>query len=387
MATDARLIDDLFEINRRICLDLWNLCDANGIPSSLSPRLIFPTKGSQVRISEQEARIICCDLLNRLSYYFSIETPTKGRYVQTGQVGTRARTDLSLYKFENTYFKQVANIELKAHKSKFENIRKDIEKIVRERLTGNWFHTLKSFHGSTVKDMFKWLKASFLKHSNTFASERISIIFCFCVLKKREAYMRNFFYDPSSFEYASYVSEFFDSSDIRDKWQIFSQSGFAIKPEKKPYPAYIRKIEGEFEKPVWIWEERGSQLRNRFNLRALNWLNLDTELFKELLCKVEAHDPDVNRPFNNKASQEFRKWFEAPNKPLVEAAYALLSNWFLGEGIWYKGKSRAIAAGNLWDELFCARPTKRMTDPQRDYKILKERFESWWFNQRNCQER
>ena len=128
MKDNAQLVEDLFEINRRICFDLWNLCSDNNTPYSLSPRLIFPKKrDGTIRISEKESKTLCCGLLNNSNYYYSVETPTEQLY---GQGHRSALTDVSLYKLKNNQFEKVANIEFKAHKSNFDNIRKDIEKLV-----------------------------------------------------------------------------------------------------------------------------------------------------------------------------------------------------------------------------------------------------------------
>lgn len=94
-----KLQQDIFEINRRVCSGLWDIADVNNIPSGLSPRLILPRKrDGNVRISEQEARILYCGILNTLNYYYSIETPTEKVYRQTGNKPVSASSDLSLYR-------------------------------------------------------------------------------------------------------------------------------------------------------------------------------------------------------------------------------------------------------------------------------------------------
>ncbi|HUU17847.1 MAG TPA: hypothetical protein VMW72_11900 [Sedimentisphaerales bacterium] len=71
-------ISELFELNQRLSLSLWQMANEQGQPSNLSPHVIYPLKRDKtVRISEQEARALCCSLLNNLSLYYSIETPTK----------------------------------------------------------------------------------------------------------------------------------------------------------------------------------------------------------------------------------------------------------------------------------------------------------------------
>jgi len=382
MTDRGQSVDDIFEICRRVCLHLWNLCNENSEPAALTPHLIFPKRrDGTIRISEQEARLLCCDLLNSSNYYYSVETPTKEKYGK----GRSALTDVTLHTFDGNSFQRAISIEFKPPNCTQEEIRKDLEKLVREQILGNWFHTLKNANRGTFRRLFQKFAFAFCEHASYFSDMKISVVFCFCVLEKGTAYMKSFNYEPKTYKYEDYVTKFFDPSAIDDKWEIISQRAVAIKVTKQQDSRHSQLVESASEQP--IWERTGSSLKNRLNLKASNWLNLNIELFRGLLRKVKDHDPDVNRPFSSKASQEFYKWFEAPNRPLAEAAYALLSNWFLGSGAWYKGKSRAKAAGNLWDALFCARPAERLTDPRRDDKILQTRFESWWPKQLDCQDK
>jgi hypothetical protein len=219
-------IADLFELNKRVSLNLWQMANERGKPSGLSPHVIYPFKRDRtVRISEQEARIICCGLLNNLSLYYSVETPTKQRYVQKGKKkeGTSAQTDLTMYGFDGQSFKRVINMEFKAHNCDKRDIAKDIEKLVREGIQGNWFHTLGNTDSGTMGKLFRKFESSFLGYSHIFCDIEISIVFCFCVLKKQKAYMRPFLYQPSKDRYEKYVTDFFDSSssNLKDHWQVF----------------------------------------------------------------------------------------------------------------------------------------------------------------------
>lgn len=61
----ADIMDDIFEINHRLSFDLWYVTDVKSNPQGLSPRLIFPQwRNGEIRISEQESRILYCGLLN-----------------------------------------------------------------------------------------------------------------------------------------------------------------------------------------------------------------------------------------------------------------------------------------------------------------------------------
>ncbi len=151
----ADVMNDIFEINHRLSFNLWYLTDVKSNPQGLSPRLILPKKRSgEIRISEQESRILYCGLLNTSNYYYSIETPTEEVYQQTGKTSQSASSDLSLYGYDGKDFKKVANVEFKAHNPVTEQIRKDIEKIIKEGITGNWFHTLKSINRGTLPSLF-----------------------------------------------------------------------------------------------------------------------------------------------------------------------------------------------------------------------------------------
>ena len=132
--------NDLIEMNRRVSYTLWNAVSPNKTPAGLSPRLIFPElRGGNIRISEQEARLLWCTMLQDTSYYYSVEAPTTETYVQTGTKPQGARTDVALYRSCETGLKRVANIEFKAHNATQGQIRKDLEKLLREEITGNWF--------------------------------------------------------------------------------------------------------------------------------------------------------------------------------------------------------------------------------------------------------
>ena len=121
----ADTMNDIFEINHRLSFNLWYLTDVKSDPQGFSPRLILPKRRSgEIRISEQESKILYCGLLNTLNYYYSIETPTEEVYQQTGKTSQSASSDLSLYGYDGKDFKKVANVEFKAHNPDKLNIQK-----------------------------------------------------------------------------------------------------------------------------------------------------------------------------------------------------------------------------------------------------------------------
>ena len=222
--TKEDLVKDLAEINRRLSYDLWNMSCFNEKPSGLSPRLIFPVKraNEEIRISEQEARILYCNILNNLNYFYSIETPTDNPYQQSGKTATSALSDLSIYRYTDSGFKKVANVELKAHNPDKKNVIKDIEKIIKEEKYGNWFHVLKNIDKGTLPSIFDKFIDSFEKYKGE--GSKKFILFCICILEKKFSIIKHFDYDPSfGKNISTHMEEFFclskinNFNNIRDK--------------------------------------------------------------------------------------------------------------------------------------------------------------------------
>lgn len=206
--------NDLIEMNRRVSYALWNVASPNGTPSGLSPRLIFPVLGSgNIRISEQEARLLWCTMLQDTSYYYSVEAPTTQKYCQKGTTPISARTDVALYRLVESRLTRVANIEFKAHNATLEQIRKDVEKLLRENVTGNWFHLLRATDSATVPLLFEKFAAAFSECSS-YVEHDIDIVFCICVLHKPYMFIRHFTYQKDRGDFISYVKEFFSKIDL-----------------------------------------------------------------------------------------------------------------------------------------------------------------------------
>jgi hypothetical protein len=196
-----RLIHDLLEINRRLSFELWHITPLNERASGLSPRMLLPAQvNGEVRIGEYEPLILYCGLLNNLNYYYLIENPSE----------MTATSDLNLYEVRNDTFKKLAGIEFKAHSPGKEIIRQDIRKLVRDNITGNWFHILEDIDSETLKSIFSKLTAALKSYSDNLGENPISILFCFCILARKWTCIKHFFYDKSRGDFSSYVDNFFD---------------------------------------------------------------------------------------------------------------------------------------------------------------------------------
>lgn len=203
-----------------------------------------------MRISEQESRILFCNMLSNYNYYYSIETPTREGYQLTGKKEISALSDLSLYTYKKSKsrdtvgnnkadnkkpddskynLEKVANIEFKARQPHLKEIKKDIEKLLREKQIGNWFHTLKNIDRGSLPVLFKKFKDAF----NSFNSDDLKgqgikkdILFCFCIIAKNKRYglMKVLSYDPHLIgKSQNYFKEFFCLTSINKDQKISEQ--------------------------------------------------------------------------------------------------------------------------------------------------------------------
>jgi hypothetical protein len=163
-----------------------SLCGIYHRREPVTTHLIFPKKRKDVtRVSEQESRILVAQLLEARGVYFSVETPTGETYRQRGQRELSARTDVTAYGPGGVDDRQL-NIELKAGNPGIEIFRKDLEKLLRERVQGLWFHTLTNANGRTWSALEAKICAALdlLVELGEVAS--LSLHFAFCVLQSQE---------------------------------------------------------------------------------------------------------------------------------------------------------------------------------------------------------
>jgi hypothetical protein len=222
-----RNVQDLKDLNKEVCRRLWHMTSVGEAPGVLSPHLIIPpyttttggTAGAGAsRISEQEARFAYAEVLAGSPYYYSVETPTICKYSFSGQHERErsAQSDMSLYLPVDSALTKIADVELKAGNPPDDAIVKDIEKLIREgiepaepRPLGNWFHLLAEADWSTFEVLFERFQRSFGSNGK-FATGRVSIVMCFCVLGCRSgrepwACLTHFDYTPGSATIEAYA--------------------------------------------------------------------------------------------------------------------------------------------------------------------------------------
>lgn len=134
-----------------------------------SPSLRFPRRRNDVpRVSEQEARVLMCQVLEKARVPYAVEWPTEGRYAfsQEGgetdeDTGMSARTDLAVLDddTDDRSAKPAARlaVEFKSAQPRQPDIDKDMRKLVREEVPGLWFHTLEASNSGTIGSLFRKL--------------------------------------------------------------------------------------------------------------------------------------------------------------------------------------------------------------------------------------
>lgn len=160
--------------------------------SEVGSRIIFPKysehrKSEEIdRISEQELRFVFVEQLilyaneNKLDIYYSVETPTDGRYKFSGvekpeksDYGVSARTDLSIHDKD---FKRICLIEFKNPKAS--NYEKDILKLDQETSDLKYFiQIIKNYDKRTINKLAKM--------TEKMSSARIEYR-CYCLEKGKQ---------------------------------------------------------------------------------------------------------------------------------------------------------------------------------------------------------
>ncbi|MGK2965497.1 MAG: hypothetical protein ACSLFM_07810 [Tepidiformaceae bacterium] len=147
-----------------------------------APKLIFADNRAGIRrVSEQEARVLMCVLLEEAGWYYSVETPTAETYQQSGTYALSARADLTVHGSRRSS-DRILNVEFKAGTPPVEVFRKDLEKLTREGIPGLWFHTLEKATPRTLATLAMHIRDAWsllLEHG---AIATHDIHFAICVL-------------------------------------------------------------------------------------------------------------------------------------------------------------------------------------------------------------
>jgi len=147
-----------------------------------APKLIFADNRAGIRrVSEQEARVLMCGLVEEAGWYYSVETPTADAYQQSGTYALSARADLTVHGSRRSS-DRILNVEFKAGTPPVEVFRKDLEKLTREGIPGLWFHTLEKATPRTLATLALHIRDAWsllLEHGGVATHD---IHFAVCVL-------------------------------------------------------------------------------------------------------------------------------------------------------------------------------------------------------------
>ena len=180
--------------------------------------LVFPRKrDGSIRISEQESKtLFLYRVLSEQQFCLSVEVPTEETYIQKGTKGISARVDLTLLR-GNT--ERCAHVEFKAHNCDYEDIRKDLEKLLREKSTGMWFHTLENADRGTINSLLSKFRKALESLSAHVETCGCSFLIAICVLRKGSLQMRWLDFTGEIENNRAVVEEAFGKSDVTG-WQL-----------------------------------------------------------------------------------------------------------------------------------------------------------------------
>src|SRR5688572_6066949 len=183
-----------------------------------------------MRVSEQESKMLLCQLIEKSSWYYSVETPTENKYRQKGKgpSARSGRSDISLYKTHHPGSKRAANVELKAHgKTSIEDFRKDFEKVLREGLDTLWFHTLENTNSATFATVFDKMHKAFGRLKSHIDGRSHSIVFAFCVLERKQLWLTSLKLSGEPDEQLKRLEDALDAKHLRGLgtggWRVHPQ--------------------------------------------------------------------------------------------------------------------------------------------------------------------
>lgn len=207
----------LEELAIKVCRDLATMYANEKQPSSYG--LIFPRKrDGSLRISEQEAKLLFVQHLTvDKRYCFCVETPTAETYTQKGTTPMSARVDVTLIGSDRT---PIAHVEQKAHNCEIESIRKDLEKLLREKATGCWFHTLERADSGTLRSLFAKFRTAFARVTEHVAQSQSSYLFVIFVLQNACLSYRWLHFSGDKHKNESMLDTAFTDATANSGWHV-----------------------------------------------------------------------------------------------------------------------------------------------------------------------
>lgn len=204
---DDRLLGALRDVCEKVDDALWSSFirtkQAPFTPSHRS-RLLFPvysgSREGKLRVSEQEARFAFVESLAGSPFLYSVETPTRRAYRQTGAKGLSAQTDLTLY---DRWGNHLLDVEFKSKgasasaKSKL-SVSKDVEKLLREPGPGMWFHLFERVNNTSLPKLFQLITDEMRAAVEAFPDdvEAKKLVFHICVLEHGFSAHKVLYFDP-----------------------------------------------------------------------------------------------------------------------------------------------------------------------------------------------
>jgi hypothetical protein len=151
---------------------------ASGAADAPWPRVMFPLKGREWRVGEQEARLaFVAALLADASaepWAFAAEAPTRLSYrpAQRGVAkAQRALTDLALYRQGHDGPALAVQFKSGGRSGKSEideSIRQDVARILAEQPDALWFHVVRDANSATLDGLLRTLDAAISRLSNQY---------------------------------------------------------------------------------------------------------------------------------------------------------------------------------------------------------------------------
>ncbi|MFQ5871692.1 MAG: hypothetical protein ACE5IB_06005 [Candidatus Geothermarchaeales archaeon] len=160
-----------------------NLCER---PDRCGNLIYTQSKDDRKIIREPEATYVLASVLSRGKFPFGLQVPTRKKYRISSDSADSANTDLAV----NPNGRPV-NVELKRGQCRESDIRKDFEKLLRERASGcAFYHILKNRNRGTLPKLLKKYKNTYNRlESVSDRQPKWFLLFIF-VKEKRECFWK-----------------------------------------------------------------------------------------------------------------------------------------------------------------------------------------------------